>query len=306
MNREEVIRGLIQNIFFFKKVKLTKTAIQKILFKLRTELPVEHEVRTYLSYYWYNHGPFSEIVGSVIEEMKNTNNIVEEEDRNGYSLLSLPFANQLNDSGISDEVNLKLLEIVQSVNVYRLDSFVDRIYRDNAPYEFMPLYKLDFLKNLDDAVYHITTDSGSSQQMNHLENVLFDCESALVEESLFKEYNQKFSKFVTAMQRSFDLMRDGEPCSKVLAYKIQEPAEEVWYTFAHGVRILDPAHDPYYNDKIPSWHIAFNTYYDNMVALVDVFSKTSLNYHLLAPNAPHPPDRKTRTILSSIVEGYLS
>ncbi|GAB6285981.1 MAG: hypothetical protein STSR0009_21820 [Methanoregula sp.] len=296
---------MIQNIFFFTNVKLTKTAIHKILFKLRTDLPIGHQVRTCLPFYWYNHGPFSEVVGSVIDEMKDTNSLDEEEDRNGNALLS-PTGNRLNESGIFSEVNEKLLTIVKSVNVYRLDSFVDRIYRENAPYEFMPLYKLDFLKNLDDAVFHIACDSSSSQQINRLENVLFECEASLVDEPLFRDFNQKFSSFVTSMERSFTLIRAGESCSKPVAQLIQVPAEEVWYTFAHGVRILEPAHDQYYNNKIPAWHTDFQDYYGKMVTVVDDFSKTSLKYHLLTPNARYPPDPKTKTILSSIVDGYFS
>jgi hypothetical protein len=305
MNREEIIRGLIQNIFFYTNVKLTKTAIHKILFKLRTDLPVGHQVRTCLPFYWYNHGPFSEVVGSVIDEMKDNNSLDEEEDQNGYALL-FPARNVLNDSGIFSEVNEKLSTIVQSVNVYRLDSFVDRIYRENAPYEFMPLYKLDFLKNLEDAIFHITSDSTNNQQINRLENVLFECEASLVDEPLFRDYNQKFSNFTSSMERSFTLIRAGESCSKPVAQIIQMPAVEVWYTFACGVRILEPAHDQYYNDKLPVWRTEFQDYYGNMVTIVDDFSKTSLKYHLLTPNARQPPDSKTKTILSSIVEGYLS
>jgi hypothetical protein len=240
-----------------------------------------------------------------MEGMKVNGNLVEEEDRDGNALLS-PTGNVLNNSGIFNEVNEKLSTIVQSVNVYRLDSFVDRIYRENAPYEFMPLYKLDFLKNLDDAVFHIASDSGSTQQINQLENVLFECEASLVEEPLFKDYNQKFSTFATSMERSFTTIRDGESSSKTVAMKIQGPAEEVWYTFAHGVRILDPAHDPYYNNKIPLWSVEFQNCYSKMVTLIDDFSKTSLNYNLLAHNSRNPPDSKTKSILSSIVDGYLS
>lgn len=305
MNREEIIRGLINNIFLQTNVKLTKTAIHKILFKLRTDLPVGHSIRSCLPFYWYNYGPFSEVVGSVIDEMKDSDCLSEEEDRNGNALLSST-GNVLNETGVFREVNEKLSTIVQSVNVYRLDSFIERIYRDNAPYEFMPLYKLDFLKNLDDVVFHIASDSGSSQQIDRLESVLFECEASLVEEPLFRDYNRKFSTFATSMERSFNLIRDGESCSKPVAQKIQVPAEEVWYTFARGVRILEPAHDSYYNDKIPAWRTEFQNYYGKMVTTVDNFSNTSLKYYLLAPNARHPPDSKTKTILSSIVDGYLS
>ncbi|MDO8871191.1 MAG: hypothetical protein Q7V05_00460 [Methanoregula sp.] len=306
MNREETIRGLIKNIFFYTNVKLTKTAIHKILFKLRTELPEGHQVRNCLPFYWYNYGPFSEVVGSVLDGMRVDDNIVEEEDRNGNTLLSSPTGNSLNNSGIYGEVNEKLRTIVESVNVYRLDSFVDRIYRENAPYEFMPLYKLDFLKNLDDVVFHIDNESSNSQQINRLENVLFDCEASLVEEPLFKNYNQKFSTFTTTMERSFNLIRNGDDASKTAAMGIQMPAEEVWYTFAHGVRILEPAHDPYYNDKIPLWNTDFLNYYSRMVVLVDNFSKTVSDNNLLAHSTQNPPDSKTKTILSSIVNGYLS
>lgn len=305
MNREEIIRGLIQNIFSYTSVKLTKTAIHKILFKLRTDLPEGHEVRSCLPFYWYNYGPFSEVVGSVIDTMKENNSLAEEEDRNGNALLSST-ENVPNESGIFSEVNEILLPIVRSVEVSRLDAFVDRIYRENAPYEFMPLYKLDFLKNLDDTVFHIATDSSSNQQINRLENVLFECEASLVDEPLFRNYNQKFSTFATSMERSFTLIRAGESCSKPVAQIIQVPAVEVWYTFARGVRILEPAHDPYYNNKITGWCTEFQSYYGKMVTLVDDFSKTSLKYHLLSSNTRHPPDQKTKTILSSIVDGYLS
>jgi len=238
--------------------------------------------------------------------MKLRNSLNEEEDRNGKALLSLSNESVLNDSGIFNEVNKVLLTIVQSVNVYRLDSFIDKIYRDYAPFDFMPLYKLDFLKNLDDTVFHISIDSCGSQQINRLENVLFDCEASLVDDPLFKDFNQKFSTFATSMERSFTLIRGGESCSKTVAQIIQEPAEEVWYTFAHGVRILNQAHDEYYNFKLPVWRTEFNKYYGGMATLVDNFSKTSLQYHLLTPNTRHPPSSKTKTILSSIVDGYLS
>ena len=108
MNREETIRGLIKNIFFYTNVKLTKTAIHKILFKLRTELPEGHQVRNCLPFYWYNYGPFSEVVGSVLDGMRVDDNIVEEEDRNGNTLLSSPTGNSLNNSGIYGEVNENL------------------------------------------------------------------------------------------------------------------------------------------------------------------------------------------------------
>ena len=307
MNRvESLIRGLIQNIFFHKDVKLTKTAVHKILYKLWADLPEGHRVRKCLPFYWYNYGPFSEVVVSVLEEMRRNGSLYEEEDRNGNELLSFPNTDTMKDSEIPHDVNALLSKIVHSVNFYRFDMFVDALYREHAPYEFMPLYKLDFLKNLDDAVFHIYYDSYNPKQMDRLENVLFECEASLIDDSLFTDFNQTFSTFTTSMERSFNLIRSDASCSKAVAQAILKPADEVWYTFTHGVRILDPAHDEYYNYKIPQWRMEFKRFYECMMTTIDTFANTSLQYHLLTPNPRQPPSSKTKKILSSIVDGYFS
>ncbi len=192
MSPSEVCPRLIQQIYLARPdLKLSKTAIHKILFMVREALPESDPDRKHLPFYWYNYGPYSEVVESSIEALKAQGLLLEERTETGKSLLVLN-RHPLDPLSVHEDPPSVIGRIVREIDPYRMEVFVHRIYRDYAPYEFMPRYKVDFLVSFKG--YYASHPEGQctlnrflnesiTPDLDRLEDALYDCEAVFVTES---------------------------------------------------------------------------------------------------------------------------
>ena len=313
MPPSEVVPGLIQQIYRVRPdLKLSKTAIHKILFKVRVTLPESDPDRKHLPFYWYNYGPYSEVVEASIEALKVGGILREERTPTGKSLLVLNERPSY-PSCVCEDASGIIGRIVRGFDPFRMEGFVHRIYRDYAPYEFMPRYRVDFLvafkgyctsRPEGQLTLNRYLDEPATPDIDRLEDILYACEAVLVEEPLFEGFNDEFTAYVSGAGRAFDVAREDEAGAYLIVKATYASAEELWYTFARGVRIPDRGHDEYYNGRLGQWE---QEYRESLLALapkVRAYTRSVRDY-ARSPSSRRSGERPAR-VLSSLIEGYFS
>ncbi len=309
----EVASHLIQQIFISRpRMKLSKTAIQKILYKVSVSLPKGDKVRSSLPYYWYNYGPYSDVVESAIDGLRMNGTLLEEETHTGKTVL-MAAGTRPEGIAVLNDASEMVKNVVASCNPYRIEPLIEEIYRTYAPFPFLPHYKLDFLAPLTLYVQRAAKEQTTlirfssdldTPHIDALENMLYTCEVEIPDDPLFDEFTDIFTSFVSAAGIAFDRMRHEDPDCGFLAEETQKRAEEIWYTFTRGLRILKEAHDPYYDPEISTWHILYQAKLRELNPAIREYTrsvrKSTLN------KRGREPDEQSKRILSSLVNGYLS
>ncbi len=313
MSPSEVCPRLIQQIYLARPdLKLSKTAIHKILFMVREALPESDPDRKHLPFYWYDHGPYSEVVESSIEALKAQGLLLEERTETGKSLLAFN-RHPPDPLSVHEDPPSVIGRIVREIDPYRMEVFVRRIYRDYAPYEFMSRYKVDFLVSFKG--YRASHPEGQctlnrflnesiTPDLDRLEDALYACEAVFVEESLFEKFNDEFTAYVSGAGKAFEAARRDEAGAYSIVEVTYAGALDLWYTFAKGVRISDRGHDGYYNGRLGQWE---REYRESLLALaqkVEAYNRYVREY--TRPSSSRRAGGRSMRILSSLIEGYLS
>ena len=312
MPHSEVVPWLIQQIYRTRPdLNLSKTAIHTILFKVRATLPENDPVRKHLPFYWYNYGPYSEVVESSIEALKGQGILREERTQTGKSLFVLNSRPDL--FCVREDASAAIGRVVREIDPYRMEAFIHRIYRDYAPYEFMPRYKVDFLVPFSDyRASHLEgqrtlnrfLNESATPALDHLESALYDCEAVLVEEPLFENFNDEFTAYVSGAGKAFEIAREGEADAHPIVEATYANAVDLWYTFAKGVRIPDRGHDTYYDNRLRQWEQEYRESLRALTPKVSAYNRYVRAY-TRPPSSREPGGRSTK-ILSSLIEGYFS
>jgi len=315
MSPSEVVLQLIQQIYQVRPdLKLPKTAIHKILFEVRATLP-ENDQRRHLPFYWYKYGPYSEVVESSLDALKIQGILREEKTQTGKALLVLNTRPAASGS-VCEDASAVIGRIVREIDPYNIEAFVNRIYRNHAPYEFMPRYKMDYLAPFKG---YLASHPEGQRMLNQwypdggdpktpdidlLEDALYRCEAVLVEEPLIERFNDEFTAYVSGAGKAFDIARGDASIAYPIIKATYAGAWELWYAFAGGVRILDEGHDAYYNGRLRQWE---QEYREALAALIPKVSAYNRCVRESARRIPsRESDERRKRILSSLIEGYLS
>ncbi len=253
MQLSREINPLVVNIFLAKpKSSFTKRQIQKLLFKLKQELPENDYLKRVLPYYWYDNGPFSEIVANGITQMIYEER-VKQIDADGYKLLELNRSKvPVAEEGIEPEIYEALEIILEQHDPSHPQPLIDEVYWKYAPRKFIPLFAIAFQRAFR---HHMMTKN--IEELLSLEDVLYECEATLPLEPFFESYNELFSLFVSYTSLLFDEARDG---GRSVGFSLTDRvAASLWARFAKGVRVLPDGHDGFYDNKLQRWLSRFNT-----------------------------------------------
>ena len=222
------------------KIAISHFRIQKTVFKIKKELGKNHQLYENLPFYWYEHGPFSNVVADQFKTLKRDN-------CNYYSTKTV-FLNDDSHNKFSHEKNLikeypEIKQITQKIfedqNDF-LNKFHEDIYIDYAPFPFMHKFKY--------ALFEPTTNDdfiNSGEYENYL-NIIYDCLSNLPYNPLLNDFSILFSRLFSRL----DLINDENQffnCWDYISLSIQQS----WHTFARWISIY--AHDEYYNDRVMDW-----------------------------------------------------
>lgn len=274
--------------FLFLKLKenemtISERRMQKFIFKVKMELGNNHELYDKLPYYWYFHGPFSELVRDSFNEI--TSAYCSTHNHISYIL-----------NGIYEDFN-EILDIFPNLNkianniIKDKDSFyknlIELVYKEYAPYKILYPFRYNIYKIADDY------ESLQSLDTDNYINQFYDCESLLPEEDYFLKFSDIYSQFAT----NLDLINDND--NLIDNWQIlRKPIINLWETFTSGVRVNHK--DKYYNNNVFEWNNEFNLRIDNLALVVD---KTE--HYINHKNFCNQYSSTQKNILNSTIGTYL-
>lgn len=306
--------ALIQRLFLEDTtVSISKTAIHKILYRTKALASSNDAIADALPYYWYNFGPFSQIVEEAIALLKKSGVLMEVEGWRGRTRLQIRRLHPSSHS-IIPIAEPPLLAAYQEYREKRLFSFVEGIYREDAPFQpFMPLYTHDYLKPLervkelsepDESGVDLSIDH-SEKTIERIEHSLYDCEAESVDDPLFSQFNDLLSSLVTHASRVFRFALDEHSAPPSLLELTFKASEAVWMAFSHGVRIHPTAHDSYYNRDVQGWIPIYNSELKRVEMVLDLFADT-VRMSIVNHSPPRcNPNEKGQKVLESILRGTI-
>lgn len=223
----------------------------KLLYQLKQELPEDHPLRENIPFYWYRHGPFSDIISQKLDELI------------GQYLLKVPYGDKFKfrirpefeieeinyDHEIIDQKVIKIIKKLMNRDVF---DYIAKIVYKKAPYPFMPLYKLKLWKNIEDYRDSIIKNDENPDLIESAIELGYKCEARLPFESYFSKYEDLFSNFLTSWDRIYQ-----NDMADFYFPNIENNVETVWYTFAYGLRVKK--HDKFsiYENQVIKWDIKF-------------------------------------------------
>ena len=286
----DVVNDLLKFVLFELKEKnmpISHFRIQKAIFKIKMELGRDHPLFDYLPFYWYEHGPFSDVVSKQFIELKNNSSShtvflddkLFEEFSQGNSLIDqYPIINDISD------------RIFEDSNLF-FNKFDEDIYLDYAPFPFMHPFKY--------VLYETTRDDDlfSSLVSDDYLNVFYDCLSNLPYDNLLVDFSVLFSRLFSRLE----LINEEHQFLNNWAYIIL-PVQLSWLTFARWVRIYK--HDAFYNDEIDSWKSELEKYIKILNSSVDKFEDKTEN---IFKNCSYNPDYDSfeYKMLNATIGNYL-
>lgn len=224
------------------KIAISHFRIQKTVFKIKKELGDAHPLYENLPFYWYEHGPFSNLVAEQFNILKDNNCYPFSSNtvflKNDYLNEFLSETNIINEYQSIEQISQKIFEDKNDF----LNKFDEDIYIDYAPFPFMHAFKYDLFEPSrdDDFIY-------SGQYDNYL-NIMWDCLSNLPYDNLLNDFSVLFSRLFSRLE----LLNDENQFFKCWDY-ISPSIQQSWITFARWVSIY--AHDDFYNGHVSKWEL---------------------------------------------------
>ena len=268
MDENMVVKNLILYLFDSISEKdykgLNKFRTHKLLFKLKTELSDDHPLKEKIPYYWYFHGPYSEIVNTQINQLNS--DYIKTNEHNLFYLNK-----SIKESDISKIIDDEVINIIENLlepkNFYNIDKIV---YEEDAPYEFMPLYKLKFIKELEEYVKSVKYNNTNSHLLTEIIERYYELKVTLPLEPLFKDFNDIFLIFSADLNRVFEYHDDN---LNYLERTLKNTAR-IWKTFAYGIRINH--HDKYYDSRVNDWKRIFLTDLSKLKTIINRFDNFTI------------------------------
>ena len=249
-----------------KNMPISDFGIQNSIFKIKMELGKNHPLYDYLPFYWYEQGPFSDVVSKQFKQLKSSNSYsFDDESFNKFSQNQLigqyPQIHNISDRIFADSNSF-------------FNKFDEDIYLNYAPFPFMHPFKY--------VLYEPTRDDElfSSLVPDDYLNVFYDCLSDLPYDSLLVDFSVLFSRLFSRLE----LMNDENQFLNNWEYIIK-PVQLSWLTFARWVRIHN--HDTFYNEYIDTWKNELENHIKLLNNSVDKFEDKTEN---IFNNSSYTPD----------------
>jgi tetrahydromethanopterin S-methyltransferase subunit G len=318
VNQDFVLDFLVSNILRASSDnKVSEGIILKILFELKKSLDPGNPIGLLLPFYWYFHGPYSDVLANQIHKMESKD-ILEKQflPKHRWAIYHLKNEVEYKEEYGLDEALARLQDILRTVDFTKTSEYRESIYRRYAPFHFMNTFKVDFcdrLEYLNDKIeqnlffQNNELDTVIDKEIHQLIDLLYKSEIELSYHPIFELFQEYFSSYVTGAIRILENNSEESNSSRFYVKKeaLERSTKECWQTFAHGVRIPDEGHDPYYNTEVPRWTVMYKKSIDNYKNIIEGFYSQSINYIDFEKLASHPFDDQSRSILSSSLGGYL-
>ena len=279
---------LVKFLFYELKERnepISETQMQKLIFKIKMELGENHELYGQLPYYWYIHGPFSEVVRDSFKDIKN--NFCELTIHN-KAILKVQH-NDFKDTVLIDNFS-EIVKISNAIinNQDLFSNIIKRVYESYVPYKVMLPFKFE--------IYQTASDNRFSQNfdVDKYIDIFYKCESQLPSDDYFLSFSEIYSQLCI----NLDLINDNGTFDENWRF-LRNLIKELWITFAKGLRVKSK--DNYYDDEIDVWNQKFE---DNIKILSHLVDKTEIftNYNNQVKNNYTSSQKK---ILNTTIGSYL-
>jgi hypothetical protein len=298
------LSAIIANVFLeVPNHRATNTHVQKLLFELKMQLGNEPYVQQILPYYWYEIGPFSEVVAASTSEMVQ-DGLLSKQPK--VLVLNTDLVPPLD---LQKPVAEKIKQIARQFRFYKFNSYLKEMYYSYAPYDFIPMFKYEFLDALKKYVFAARKnqtvpvkrlDTPLPTVLKTLEDTLECCAANLPSDDLFDEFKELFTSFAVDAITVFSDTRHNEPNLEIYQ-AIEKEAKGVWKCFASGVRILPNGHDSFYDHKVIQWSEEFRNKADDLAKNLNELTFKIVD--ALKSDEHYPPEDEQERHL---IEGFLS
>jgi len=222
-----------------KNIPISHFRIQKTVFKIKKELKDTHPLYGDLPFYWYEHGPFSNIVATEFNSLKHNNCDL-------YSSKTV-FLNDNSFEKFSDNTYLikkypEIIDISQKIFEDRnnfLNKLDEDIYIDYAPFSFMHTFKYNLFEPF-------RNEDLNPEDYDYYLDSFYECLSNLPYDNRLNDFSILFSRLFSRLE----LLNDENQFENCLNY-ISESIQQSWMTFARWLSIYK--HDTFYKNELPKW-----------------------------------------------------
>ena len=155
------------------------------------------------------------------------------------------------------------------------DDLVCGIY-DGVPILFYPTYKDMFLIHFEAYCKHHSTNIANNPI--NKDTLILELEHAGLSIPLipiFSDFKMSFLKFEHILKKTLQYKNKKNPKYTIVLKNLKKLAENIWITFAYGVRIMK--HVPFYQGCVPDWEHEFSlkikTLNESMLTAIGIVEK---------------------------------
>jgi uncharacterized phage-associated protein len=283
------------------RAMISETAFQKILYDFREKVE-DDKIKSDLHFYWYKHGPYSPEISNALGRLV-VQKVLSVSVVNGQKLYQL--SHKLKETAIQNVASAKtiLVQILEEIDIYHISNLVKKIY-EKAPYPFMPIYKMEYLRALQEYLELLEheTDSNDLKFLKNYQkkigDYLYESEYQLPDDELFTDFNTIFSNMVGEISQIFS---QNKVIESTLLNEITKISESAWTCFAKGLRIAK--HDSYYDENVSRWEEDFRESVDFYRANLVGFNQLLLQKEILS-SSKVTEFSEGNDVLEAIVKGY--
>lgn len=273
-----------------------KTFIHKLLFKLQTNFYDDAVLMNSIPYYWYNHGPYSEIIQDELDNLVRLGflELVQSSENSYYVLKEENFKLEQ-----SNDYKEDISRLLKKYSVFDLNALIDDVYYDFAPYRFVTLYKREILEPLKIEMKNVNNNNEFHEKINldGLIELLYDCESELPFDKIFSQYSEFFSNFTSILDNLYDEIDLNTFNQTFLVI------DKAWYTFAKALRVVKHDNFILYKRKEMQWRDQYWNTLGETRGKMQNLAKIERSSHTRSNLKYSPTARK---ILVSTVGKYIS
>ena len=227
---QECIRVVINKT---GKRSVSNTMVQKLLFVIRGKLSDSNELKSKLAYYWYQHGPYSDIINKNMQMLVDKNILERKQDG---------FYTKTHKTAMSiAPLNSKTREIINSVTreFTHTNKLTHEIYQ-NAPFDWYRTLHDEFM-----------TAFGQFSNNRHTPDYIINLLDNVALSGPDYPHCMKSKQLMMGLAQILNAVLRNETIPYDKMPKLYQLCEEIWKCFAMDAKIEH--HDSYYDNQISDW-----------------------------------------------------
>jgi hypothetical protein len=273
----EAERWVIEALRAIPGHTLPSWGVHKAVYELREGGLVKPDA---VPYYWYKHGPYSEVLDSAIKLLVAKGDLQTTAVEGGRTVTLQP--------RLIEPPSRDVEPILVGFSRYNTNQRNRSIYLDHAPTDFQPAYRLDYLDALTDwsKIGHRSAIESGPGSLARAQRALQKAETVWPDDTPYEQVLPAFIDYVSIMSSY-----TGDPeLAAGHANTLLDDGKAMWNTFAQALRIA--AHDPFYDDQLDAWERALHHHVDELTRI----NRERWNDPTLVPHVKVPTSGDARML----------